>query len=102
MLCSPHWYDNGGYLPEGLSLVANGTGKPEPVFTSSQWDTLRACAGQGGGQASNITVVSKTCLDGREVSGVIDQRIELYDADTGPASPLPCDGWLPVPGRACP
>ncbi|MDX3179235.1 M23 family metallopeptidase, partial [Streptomyces scabiei] len=44
---SPHWYDDGGYLPPGLSLVANGTGKPEPVFTSGQWDTLRASAGGG-------------------------------------------------------
>ncbi|MGY1439636.1 aggregation-promoting factor C-terminal-like domain-containing protein [Streptomyces reniochalinae] len=23
---NPHWYDNGGYLPEGLSMVYNGTG----------------------------------------------------------------------------
>jgi len=28
---SPHWYDNGGYLPPGLSLAYNGTGRPEPV-----------------------------------------------------------------------
>lgn len=39
---SPHWYsqggrvpvhsyDRGGYLPEGLSLAYNGTGRPEPV-----------------------------------------------------------------------
>ena len=37
---SPHWYDDGGMLPPGLSMVANGTGKPEPVFTSAQWDML--------------------------------------------------------------
>ncbi|MYS37899.1 murein DD-endopeptidase MepM/ murein hydrolase activator NlpD [Streptomyces sp. KhCrAH-43] len=82
---SPHWYDDGGYLPEGLSLVANGTGRPEPVFTSAQWDTLRANAGRDGGQVPNIVVESHTYLDGREVSGVIDQRIKLYDADTGRA-----------------
>lgn len=37
---NPHWYkrggmvgsyDRGGYLPEGLSLAYNGTGRPEPV-----------------------------------------------------------------------
>jgi len=28
---SPHWYDQGGYLPTGLSLAYNGTGQPEPV-----------------------------------------------------------------------
>jgi hypothetical protein len=26
-----HGYDQGGYLPPGLSLAWNGTGKPEPV-----------------------------------------------------------------------
>ncbi|MEU6703051.1 peptidoglycan DD-metalloendopeptidase family protein [Streptomyces wuyuanensis] len=33
----------------------------------------------------NINVVSHTYLDGREVSGIIDQRIEVHDADTGRA-----------------
>lgn len=30
-LGSGHAYDHGGYLPPGLSLAYNGTGKPEPV-----------------------------------------------------------------------
>lgn len=33
----PGGYDNGGFLPPGLSLVYNGLGTPEPVFTPSQW-----------------------------------------------------------------
>jgi hypothetical protein len=33
----PRIYDDGGYLPPGLSVVANGTGRPEPVFTDRQW-----------------------------------------------------------------
>lgn len=33
-------YDQGGYLPPGMSNVLNATGKPEPVFTASQWDLL--------------------------------------------------------------
>ncbi|MFE9337771.1 phage tail tape measure protein [Streptomyces sp. NPDC007063] len=37
---SPHWYDNGGYLPEGLSMVYNGTRRPEPVLTTRQWNAL--------------------------------------------------------------
>lgn len=36
----PHWYDEGGMLPPGPSLVMNGTGHPEPVFTHQQWDML--------------------------------------------------------------
>jgi hypothetical protein len=34
------WYDEGGWLPPGPSLVYNGTGSPEPVLTSRQWDAL--------------------------------------------------------------
>jgi hypothetical protein len=29
---SPHWYDQGGMLPPGLSLAYNGTGRPERVL----------------------------------------------------------------------
>lgn len=37
-----HWaYDQGGMLPPGISTVYNGTGKPEPVLTSAQWQMLR-------------------------------------------------------------
>lgn len=34
------WYDQGGWLPPGPSLVYNGTGRPEPVFTGDQFDAL--------------------------------------------------------------
>lgn len=40
-------YDNGGYLPPGLTTVVNLTGKPEPVFTSDQWDGIDSSAGAG-------------------------------------------------------
>lgn len=43
------WYDEGGWLPTGPSLVYNGTGSPEPVFTGSQFDAL--VNGQSGGGA---------------------------------------------------
>ncbi|MEW2253715.1 hypothetical protein [Streptomyces sp. NPDC047869] len=37
---SPHWYDTGGMLQPGLNLAYNGTGRPEPVLTTRQWDVL--------------------------------------------------------------
>lgn len=40
-------YDNGGYLPPGLTTVVNLTGKPEPVFTADQFEGMRG--GSGGG-----------------------------------------------------
>ncbi|MGW1928272.1 aggregation-promoting factor C-terminal-like domain-containing protein [Streptomyces sp. NPDC001919] len=79
---SPHWYDDGGYLPPGLNLVANGTGKPEPVFTAAQWDTLRANAGGG---TPNIVVESRTFLGDRELTDIVRTEIDVRDADTARA-----------------
>lgn len=43
------WYDSGGYMPPGLSLALNGTGRPEPVFTGRQWDMLSSAVAGGDG-----------------------------------------------------
>lgn len=40
-------YDNGGYLPPGLTTVVNLTGKPEPVFTADQFSEM-GVGGEGG------------------------------------------------------
>src|SRR5690606_28846735 len=60
---SPHWYDNGGLLPTGLSLVANNTGRPEPVLTSRQWDPLTHLATPASAAAD---------ADGREVGMTVN------------------------------
>ncbi len=44
-VAKPKLYDNGGWLPQGLSVVENKTGKPEPILTNDQWERV----GQGGG-----------------------------------------------------
>lgn len=80
---APTWYDDGGYIPPGLSLVANGTGRPEPVLTSQQWDDIRGSRSSAPNVVVNSTSI--TTLDGRELRGVVDQRIEAWDADTGQA-----------------
>ncbi|WP_329521155.1 hypothetical protein [Spirillospora sp. NBC_01491] len=43
-------FDNGGYLPTGVSMVYNGTGSPEPVLTDAQWDKVAGgtVGGDGG------------------------------------------------------
>jgi hypothetical protein len=38
---SPHWYDEGGWLPEGLSLTKNDTGKPEAILTHDQGKAIQ-------------------------------------------------------------
>jgi phage-related protein len=47
---SAGWYDQGGWLPTGPSLVYNGTGQPEAVFTGSQFEDL--VNGRSGGGAT--------------------------------------------------
>ncbi|MEV6537246.1 hypothetical protein AB0M86_48305, partial [Streptomyces sp. NPDC051639] len=81
---SPHWYDDGGYLPPGLSLVANGTGKPEPVFTGSQWDDIRA-ARTPAAQAPNLSIENHVWVGDREITDIVDQRITVRDEATGRA-----------------
>ena len=86
---SPHWYDDGGYLPTGLSLVANGTGKPEPVFTSQQWDTLSA-AKDGG--AATLHADVRVFVGDREITDIVDTQIELREAST--ASDINSGRWV--------
>ncbi|WP_328742909.1 hypothetical protein OG436_29395 [Streptomyces caniferus] len=77
---SPHWYDNGGYLQPGMTMVANGTGKPEPVFTSSQWDTLKANVGGGGASASHFDVTVK--IGDRDITEIVDVQVSKREAAT--------------------
>ncbi|GAA3957801.1 hypothetical protein GCM10023085_45380 [Actinomadura viridis] len=42
-------FDSGGWLPTGTSLVYNGTGAPEPVFTDAQWSKLSGSTRGGDG-----------------------------------------------------
>ncbi len=44
----PGKYDSGGYLQPGLNLAYNGTGRPEPVFTTTQANALTSMAARGG------------------------------------------------------
>ncbi|MEU2403440.1 hypothetical protein ABZ609_03805 [Streptomyces rubiginosohelvolus] len=53
-------YDQGGYLQPGLNLAYNGTGRPEPVFTTQQANALTSRAN---------TAVS---LDGQRLALVLD------------------------------
>ncbi|MFJ4821147.1 transglycosylase SLT domain-containing protein [Streptomyces sp. NPDC088801] len=80
---TPTWYDEGGMIDPGLHLVANGTGKPEPVFTSQQWATLSAA--KGSGQPVTVNVEAKTYLDGREIGGFVDQRIDINNGEMATA-----------------
>jgi SLT domain-containing protein len=70
-------YDQGGFLPTGLSLAYNGTGRPEPV-------------GHGGGNTYHITVNMPFGSTAAEVkNGLVKALDQLNQA-----------GRLPKPRRA--
>lgn len=46
----PGSYDSGGYLQPGLNLAYNGTGRPEPVFTTAQASALSSLAARSAQQ----------------------------------------------------
>jgi hypothetical protein len=65
-------YDQGGYLPPGMSAVFNGTGRPEPVLTGGQWDQIaRSTSGSDGPMTISGTLDLGDGLVGK-VQGVID------------------------------
>lgn len=81
----PKGYDSGGYLAPGLNLAYNGTGRPEPVFTSQQAAGLvrlaTAPAGAGGGEFTGDLY-----LDSGEFLGKV--RGEVQQGMTALASSL--------------
>ncbi|GGN38130.1 hypothetical protein GCM10011578_083170 [Streptomyces fuscichromogenes] len=80
---SPHWYDDGGYLPTGLSLVANGTGSPEPVFTGSQWADIKAAKSSAGPTSLQADV--KVYVGDREIADIVRTEIHTHEQDTATA-----------------
>jgi hypothetical protein len=82
----PIRYDDGGWIPQGVSTVINQTGRPEPVLSGSQWDAVRAS--RSGPSIGNLTIQipdGKVKLDGmspvdrirvaREVKTEIDRLV---------------------------
>lgn len=64
------WYDRGGFLPPGLSLAWNTTGRPEPV-------------GTGGGNTYNITVNVPPTVNPREAGRQVAQLILAHTKNGG-------------------
>ncbi|MGW7053138.1 hypothetical protein [Streptomyces sp. NPDC054887] len=77
----PGKYDSGGYLQPGLNLAYNGTGRPEPVFTSQQANALTrlavepAAGGFAPGQPVTLMVKDGPTLQAY-VAGVADGRVD--------------------------
>lgn len=72
-------YDSGGYLQPGLNLAYNGTGRPEPVFTTGQANALTTLAASGGGGGTDLSNASINVWIGDEpVRGIA--RAEIHNS----------------------
>lgn len=71
-----HWYDDGGYLQPGLTRVVNASGRPEPVFSPSQWDLIRARVKGGNGDEHHYHI---STLDPLAVATEIERRQRLHN-----------------------
>lgn len=65
----PGKYDAGGFLQPGFSLAYNGTGRPEPVLTGAQWNSVVA-----GGDAPPVVVEVHT--QDQALADFIDIRVD--------------------------
>ncbi|WP_367582254.1 phage tail tape measure protein [Tsukamurella tyrosinosolvens] len=65
-LVKPYLYDAGGLLPQGVSLVENRSGGPEPILTQDYWRTAKTAIdvatsmfqGQAGGQQKQLPQIN--------------------------------------------
>jgi phage-related protein len=79
----PGSYDSGGYLQPGLNLAYNGTGRPEPVFTTGQANALTSMAGRGAA-AGPASFQGDLYLDSGEFLGrVRGEAQQVVDQNNG-------------------
>jgi hypothetical protein len=77
------WYDQGGTVPPGATLVNNGTGQNEYILNQQQFSNLATMASRGPGGRQQPTVVKQFNMGGvivRDTAGaVMDEfhRLEL-------------------------
>jgi hypothetical protein len=74
---SVNWYDSGGLLQPGLNLAYNGTGRPEPVFTTQQANALVSLAGSGAGDVSLGDLSVQVYVGDREITDIARTEVRL-------------------------
>ncbi len=76
----PGKYDSGGYLQPGLNLAYNGTGRPEPVFTTAQANALTAMAARG--SSGGVGDLSVTVYVGnREITDIARAEVRTVQGE---------------------
>lgn len=72
-----HGYDEGGYIPPGVTQVYNGTGKPEPVFNPTQWDLIKRNVESGATGGHPVTVNTYMNASDKSIQASVDRRVAL-------------------------
>ena len=74
---SPHWYDQGGWLPRGLSLAMNATGRPERILGPTE--------SIGGTVINNVyvTVEGHTLASKQEIGRVVADALDDFGRKGG-------------------
>lgn len=75
-------YDQGGWLRPGITTVVNKTGKPEPVFTSNQWQTLK---NKGVDRASLVEALNGLSVTLNVGGKDMDAYLDVREAPTNAA-----------------
>ncbi len=73
-------YDSGGFLAPGMNLAFNGTGRPEPVLTTNQWNAITGSDVRGSDGAQQPVVVELHTREG-ELGQFIDVRVREHQQD---------------------
>lgn len=73
-----HGYDSGGWLPPGLTMAYNGTGRRERVLTGPQFESLSNAAAQGGSnQPIEIHVHPRAEHSEGEIADMVSRRLSF-------------------------
>ncbi|SEC33492.1 hypothetical protein SAMN04490357_1748 [Streptomyces misionensis] len=81
----PKGYDSGGWLMPGFTTTYNGTGKPEPVFTSDQWADIRASK-SAAASPTELNLEARVYVGNTELTDVI--RTEIHTREEQNAAAL--------------
>lgn len=68
-------FDDGGWLDPGKHFVENRTGRPEPILTGAQWDTMRRAADRP------TAVFVQNPFTGEYLLGEVDERAQRVFED---------------------
>jgi len=73
-----HGYDNGGWLPPGLTMAYNNTRTPEAVLTGSQWSTLmNRTQGGDSGRPITVNVYPRADHSEAEIADMVSRQLSI-------------------------